>query len=100
MFICSKAIIQTGIQTARIISIIPAVTISVAKVLGIFFDNLSTIGFREQAITNEAKNITAMSLHLKIKTKNKITINEKVIFFELTYFFTKSSNIKYSPKIF
>ena len=55
---------QTGINIASIKRIKPAVTISAAIPLGRFFDNLSTIGFKEQAMTKEAKNIIAISSHI------------------------------------
>lgn len=67
----------------------PKVTSTAAKFLGIFFSNLSTIGFIEQAITNEAKNIIAIFLQQKIKTKNNMTSNKNIIFLTCTYLFKK-----------
>jgi len=98
IFICSIVIIQTGIKTAIIINNEMEVTIIAAIFRGIFFVILSTIGFKEQAITNDAKNIMAMSLQVKIKVKNSNNTIKNIIFFEFTYFFTAFSNIK-SPKI-
>ena len=72
---------------------IPAVTISVAIPLENFFDNLSTMGFKEHAITNDAKNIIAISLHLKIKNKKRSTTIVKVIFLKFKYLLKITLNI-------
>ena len=84
---------HTGIKIESKIIKETASTKYVAQTLDIFFDNLSTIGLIEQAITNEAKNVKAISLHLKIKN---IKINKtivKVIFLKFMYLSKNFSSI-------
>ena len=55
----------------------PNNTIHVAAGLGIFFYNLSTIGFNEQANTSEINNIIAISTFVNIKNKQSTIKNPK-----------------------
>ncbi len=63
-----------------------------------FFDNLSTAGFSEHAITNDAKNIIAISCIFITATKKINAAKLNNIFLAVIYFGNIFSNI--TPPIF
>jgi hypothetical protein len=82
-----------GIRNNATKRINPTKTIMAAVFLLNLFESLSTIGLREQAITNDAKNSIIISVFLKIKTiKTKAKI-KNTIFLVVMYFGNKFSNI-------
>ena len=93
-FISCPAIKIIGKKNKHTTNETAASTIAEDADLFILFESLSTNGFKEQAITNDAKNKIAMSLIFVIKTKNNNAIMKNIIFFAVIYFGKIFSNIK------
>ena len=99
--ICSSPVTIIGIRNKNPIKRVDNSTIAEASERVSFLNllhNLSTIGFKEQDITNDAKNKIAISLICAIKIMNKIAKTKNIKFLIPTYLFKKL--IINTPKYF